>query len=149
MINPDFSDLLSAFAAHEVRFLVVGAYAVTFHARPRYTKDLDLWIAHDALNARRAWDALVAFGAPLGELEPADLEQPDVVLQIGVAPNRIDLRTSLTALEFERRRERRVASTYADVPIQLLSREDLIANKRALGRPHDLLDVRELGEADG
>ena len=144
MTNPDFRDLLSAFSSAEVRYLVVGGYAVTFHARPRYTKDLDVWIDPSPENAARAWRALAAFGAPLSEVSIEDLATPQMVLQIGVAPNRIDVITSCQGLDFAAAWARRVPSEYGGVPVAFLAREDLIANKRSVGRPQDLLDAEEL-----
>jgi hypothetical protein len=144
VVNRDFRDLFSALNAAEARYLVVGAYAVTFHARPRFTRDLDVWIDREPENAERAWRALAAFGAPLREVSPADLSKPGMVLQIGVAPNRIDVLTQIEGVDFAVAWRRRAAGTYGDCPIHVLSAEDLIANKRILGRPQDLLDVEEL-----
>ncbi len=144
MINPDFRDLFCAFNARDVRFLVVGAYAVTFHARPRFTKDLDVWVDPKEDNARRVWQALAEFGAPLTGVAEADFTRPGVVLQIGVVPNRIDVLTSITGVAFRDAWGRRVSSEYGDQAIHVLSREDLIVNKKALGRPSDLADVAEL-----
>ena len=89
--NPDCKDLLAVFFAHDVRYMVVGGYAVAFHARPRFTKDLDLWIEPSEDNAARAFAALQDFGAPLTEMSSGDLTDPEVVYQIGVPPNRIDM----------------------------------------------------------
>ena len=147
MVNRDFRDLFSALNAAEVRYLVVGAYAVTFHARPRFTRDLDVWIDREPDNAGRAWKALAAFGAPLREVAPAELSRPGMVLQIGVAPNRIDVLTQIEGVDFAAAWERRVAGTYGDCPIHVVSCEDLIVNKRTVGRPQDLLDVEELEKA--
>lgn len=144
MLNPDFRDLFSELNAAEVRYLVVGAYAVTYHARPRFTKDLDVWIDPEPANARRVWEALARFGAPMQEVTPEDLTRPETVLQIGVAPNRIDILTQIEAVDFSRAWTRRVKGGYGGCPIAVLSREDLIANKRAVGRPQDLIDVEEL-----
>jgi hypothetical protein len=128
----------------EVRYLVVGAYAVTFHARPRFTKDLDVWVDPEPANAVRAWKALAAFGAPMGEVRPEDLTKPELVFQIGVVPNRIDILTQIEGVDFGVAWARRAAAEYDGRPIQIISRQDLIANKRAVGRPQDLLDVAEL-----
>jgi hypothetical protein len=142
--NRDFSDLLSAFDVHEVRCLLVGGYAYSFHARPRYTKDLDLWIDPERENAQRVWRALAEFGAPLSEVTPDDFARSGTVFQIGQAPNRVDLLTHVDGLEFGSAWEHRVASVYAGIPIQVIGREDLIANKRAVGRLQDLADVEDL-----
>lgn len=144
MTNLDFRDLLFELNAAEVRYLVVGAYAVVFHTRPRYTKDLDLWIEATPDNAARAWRALAAFGAPMKGVTPADLCDPSVVFQVGVEPNRVDVLTSVTPLDFESAWSRRVRATYGDCVVHYLSRDDLAASKRAAGRPKDLEDLRWL-----
>lgn len=127
-----------------MRYLLVGGYAVAFHARPRYTKDLDVWVDRTPTNAHRAWQALASFGAPLQELGPEDLTRPEMVFQIGLPPNRIDILTELAGVSFEEAWERRVTTTYGDCAVQVLSRTDLIRNKRKVGRPQDLIDVEEL-----
>lgn len=99
-VNPDFKDLFSAFSAASVRYLLVGGYAVAFHAEPRFTKDLDVWIEASETNARRAYEALRAFGAPIGDLSATDLAVPEQILQIGVPPNRVDVVTSIDGVEF-------------------------------------------------
>jgi hypothetical protein len=149
VFNPDFRDLFSELNAAEARYLVVGAYAVTFHARPRFTKDLDLWIDRAPENAARVWKALAAFGAPLAEVRPADFTRPATVFQIGIVPNRIDLLTTIEGVEFPLAWERRVRSEYGDQVVWILSRSDLITNKRTLARPQDLEDVRDLERAAG
>ncbi len=145
-MNRDFRDLLAAFAARDVRCLVVGGYAVTFHSRPRFTKDLDVWVEPAPANATRVVEALSNFGAPLAAhgVAAKDFERPGVVYQMGVPPNRIDVLTAVDGLEFAACWERRATSTYGDVPVAYLSREDLIVNKRKVGRPQDLEDVKAL-----
>jgi hypothetical protein len=143
-VNPDFVALLRALSAAEARFLLVGAYAVTFHARPRATGDLDVWIARDAENAARVMRALREFGAPLHELTEADLQTPDTVFQMGVPPRRIDLLTSLTGLEFEQAWADRVEGRFGELLCPYIGRDALIRNKRALGRPRDLADLELL-----
>lgn len=149
-MNPDFVELLRALFAAEARFLVVGAYAVTVHSRPRSTGDLDLWIEATPANAARVYSALRRFGAPLGELRVEDLHSPNVVFQLGVPPRRIDLLTSLTGLEsFEAAWTNRATTGVEGLAVPVLGRADLIANKRALGRPRDLADLELLaGEGD-
>jgi hypothetical protein len=146
MANRDYSVLLATLSALRVRYLVVGAYAVSFHGRPRSTEDLNLWIEATPENVALAWQALAAFGAPLRSqgITERDLARPGSVHQFGVAPNRIDIRTAVAGLEFAACYARRVMSTLDGVPIAYLGREKLIANKKAVGRPQDLADVREL-----
>lgn len=143
-MNPDFLELLRALCAAEARFLVVGAYAVTFHGPPRSTGDLDLWVEPTAENARRVWNALLAFGAPLEAVALQDLQTPDVVVQFGLPPRRIDLLTSLTGLQFDAAWARRVEADVEGVRCPILSRDDLVTNKRAVGRPRDLADIERL-----
>ncbi len=146
MVNRDFRDLLAAFVAHDVRFLVVGAYAVTFHARPRFTKDLDVWVEPTTANAPRVVRALASFGAPLTAhgVSETDFQRPGIVYQMGIVPNRVDILTAVDGLQFAPCWERRSHSMYGDVPVAYLSKADLIVNKRTVGRPQDLEDVKAL-----
>jgi hypothetical protein len=99
-MNPDFVDLLRAFNAAEVRFLIVDAYALALHGRPRATGDLDVWVDPTPENASRIMRALAAFGAPLADIDESDFSRPGVTYQIGVPPGRIDILTHLTGLTF-------------------------------------------------
>ncbi len=140
-LNPDFRDLFAAFSATASRFLVVGGYAVAFHAAPRFTKDLDIWIEATPENAGRVFESLTAFGAPTGNLTREDLAREGLVFQIGLPPNRIDVLTSITGVSFSEAWDNRVESRYGDQPIWILSRRLLITNKRSMGRPQDLIDA--------
>jgi hypothetical protein len=99
-INSAFSDLLRELNAAGADYLVVGANALNFHARPRATVDFDVWVDRDPKNAIRVYGALAAFGAPLGALSVADLTSDDLIFQIGVAPIRIDVMTDVSGLTF-------------------------------------------------
>jgi hypothetical protein len=145
-VNQDFIALLRELSAAEARFLVVGAYAVAHHARPRATGDLDLWVDPSGENAARVYSALRAFGAPLADLTEDDLSRQDVVYQIGLPPRRIDILTSLTALSFSEAWDSSVPGLLGPEPCHFLGRDSLIRNKRALGRPRDLADLEALGE---
>jgi hypothetical protein len=147
-VNRDFRDLFSSFVDADVRFLVVGAHAVIHYTAPRYTKDLDLWIDPAPDNARRAYRALAAFGAPLHGVSEEDLCTPGVVLQIGIEPNRVDVLTEVEALQFAEAWEHRARTTYGEVPISLLGLNDLIVNKRAVGRLQDQIDLEKLEQAE-
>jgi len=140
----DFRDLLHAFVDHGVRFLVVGAYALAVHGRPRATGDLDVWIEPTEDNAQRAHAALGDFGAPLTELRPEDLATPGVVFQIGVAPLRIDVLTEISGVRFAQAWPRREAARFADVTVPVIGRDDFLANKRATGRLKDRADAERL-----
>ena len=140
-MNPDFLDLLRAFAAADVRFLVVGAYALALHGRPRATGDLDVWVEPTPENARRVMRALAEFGAPLGGLAEADFAAPGVTYQIGVAPGRIDILTELTGITFGDAWPDRLRRPFGDVEVDFIGREAFIRNKKATGRPKDLGDI--------
>ena len=141
-VNPDFRDLFAALNDSGARYLLVGGYAVAFHARPRFTKDLDVWVEASAENGRRVFDALRAFGAPLGEITPADLANPGLVFQIGVAPNRIDLVTGIDGVAFSEAWAAQEQTPYGDQTIHVIGRLHLAQNKRASGRPQDLIDLQ-------
>ena len=145
-LDPNFVDILRSFVDGDVRFLVVGAYALAFHGHPRGTGGLDLWIDAHPDNARRASAALARFGAPLHQLTPEDLSDPGVVFQIGIAPVRIDILTSLSGLSFDEAWPSRTEALQEGVTFPILGREALLRNKRATGRPKDLLDAELLGK---
>jgi hypothetical protein len=148
MVNRDFRDLFAALNDAGVKYLVVGAHAVAFHSEPRFTKDLDIWVEATPENARRVMQALTVFGAPLEGVSAQDFATPAVTFQIGVAPNRIDVTTTIDGVSFEEAWPDRAISQYGDQPISLIGRRDLLANKRAAGRPQDLLDVALLERHD-
>lgn len=143
-MNPDFRDLFAEFNAHGVEYLVVGAHALAVHGHVRATKDLDIWVRPDLENAKRVLRALAAFGAPLRGLTEADLTEPGLILQIGVAPVRIDIITAIGGVEFEEAWPVRVLTKFADQPVSVLSKQHLIQNKRATGRTQDLADLERL-----
>ena len=143
-MNQDFVDLLRALLAADVRFLIVGAYALAHHGRPRATGDLDVWVDATPDNASRVIQALVAFGAPMEHISEADFASPGAVVQLGVAPGRIDLLTSLTGLTFGEAWPTRDTGTFGGVPVGVLGREAFIRNKRETGRTRDLGDIEGL-----
>jgi len=143
-MNQDFVDLLRAFAAHDVRCLIVGAYALALHGRPRATGDLDVWVDATPENAPRVMAALKAFGAPLEQIDEADFSRPGVVYQLGVAPGRIDILTELTGLTFEEAWPGRLRHPFGDVQADFIGREAFLRNKRATGRAKDLGDIEGL-----
>lgn len=143
-VNPDFRDLFAALNAAEARYLLVGGYAVAFHAQPRFTKDLDVWTEPTPDNAARVLAALRAFGAPTGALTVQDLARPGIVFQMGVPPNRIDVVTAIDGVSFAEAWPRRSSTTYGEQPVPVIGKADLVRNKRASGRPQDLLDVASL-----
>jgi hypothetical protein len=141
-LNEDFLEPLGALNAAEARFLVVGAYAVGVHGRPRATKDLDVWIEASAANAARVLTALRQFGAPLGDLTESDFATPGTGFKMGSPPRRIDILTKISNVDFEVAWPRRIEADFAPgIRCGVIGIDDLIANKTAAGRPQDLADV--------
>jgi len=133
-------------SASDARFLIVGAYAVSFHSQPRATGDLDVWVDPSPENAHRVFQSLAKFGAPMQNLNEGDLRRPGTIFQIGVPPRRIDLITSISGVEFSEAWPKRVRGRFGDAECHFIGREALIRNKRAVGRPRDLADLELLGE---
>ena len=140
-MNQDFVDLLRAFSEAEVRFLVVGAYALAHHGRPRATGDLDVWIDATPDNAPRVMRALAVFGAPLDTVAPEDFARPGVVFQMGVPPGRIDVLTDLTGIHFEDAWPARERGVFGELAVDFIGRDAFIRNKRETGRAKDLGDI--------
>jgi hypothetical protein len=144
LLNPDFSDMLSALSDAGAEYLVVGAYALAVHGIPRGTGDLDIWIRPSHENAAKVWRALERFGAPLVDIQRDDLTTAGIVFQIGIAPRRIDVLTSIDGVEFEAAWTERSDVDIAGLTVPVLSRRHLIQNKKAVARPQDLADVARL-----
>jgi hypothetical protein len=140
----DFVDLLTEFATAEVRYLVIGGYAVGFHDRPRTTKYLDLLIDDSAENTQRACQALSAFGAPRDVVDSLSAANSDEIVWFGSPPSRIDLLKSAGGVDFARAHSRRAQITVAGLDVSVVGLEDLIAMKAAAGRDQDLVDLRRL-----
>jgi hypothetical protein len=142
----DFKELLALFNAHNVDYTIVGAYALAFHGAPRYTGDLDILVRPDRENSERVLNALHAYGfASLG-LTAEDFSSPGKVVQLGYPPLRVDIITSLTGVSWNQVAAGRVKSVYGDVEVHYLGRNELIQNKKALGRMKDLADIEAIGE---
>lgn len=148
MLNPDYRDILSAFNAERVEFLLVGAYALASHGAPRATGDLDLWVRPSTDNAQRAWQALVRFGAPLEGLQLTDLSTPGTVIQIGREPRRIDLLTAIDGVEFDEAWSAKKEIQVDGMTIPVIGRDEFLRNKRATGRLKDLADAERLEGGD-
>jgi len=144
LLNRDFAEMLSALSEEGARYLLVGAYALAAHGLPRATGDIDVWVAPTRPNAARVLRALRRFGAPLFDLTLADLARPGTVFQMGVPPRRIDVLTSIDGVEFKEAWPNRLRARLGDHEVDVLGRDDLIRNKRAAGRPKDLVDVAAL-----
>jgi Nucleotidyl transferase of unknown function (DUF2204) len=145
--NSNFKDLLSILNGCDVKYLIVGGYAVMLYSEPRFTKDLDVWIEASPDNASRVYGALAAFGAPLASVSAGEFAAPDLIYQLGVPPVRIDILTSITGVAFADAWPRRKDADFDGVPAHFIAIEDLLTNKRATGRTSDLLDCERLEEA--
>jgi len=147
-MNPDFKELLLAFNAQHVEYLLVGAHALAVHGHVRATKDVDVWVRPDTENAQRVLQALSEFGAPLGDLNQDDLSKAGTIFQIGMPPIRIDVITAIDGVEFAEAWPDRLKTSFGGVPVFVISRHHLITNKKTRARLQDLADVEQL-EAKG
>jgi len=151
----DYKDLLSAFHAHGVKYLVVGGFAVIYHSQPRFTNDMDLLIKADLANARATYAALAEFGAELQGLRPEDFTDRDSFFRFGRDPKAFDILPNIPGVDFDAAWERRVETVIdaaTGLKANFISAQDLIASKLASGRPQDLADadaVRKAAESQG
>ena len=147
MLNQDLQEFIQSLNDNQVRYLVVGGYAVALHGHPRYTKDIDVWVEISPDNAKRMVKALDQFGfASLG-LKEDDFLVPDQIIQLGYPPNRIDVISTLEGVDFEVCYAARVEVVIDTVPVNFIDLENLKKNKKAAGRPQDLADLDQLGGA--
>jgi hypothetical protein len=147
MLDRDLKDILRAFDANKVKYLVIGGHAFGVHAEPRATKDLDLFIQSSDENAQAVFKALAEFGAPLAGLTPADFTD-GTTFQIGQPPSRIDILQRIDGISFDEAWQHRIEGDLdGEVHASVISREDLIRNKLASGREQDLIDVKKLRAA--
>jgi hypothetical protein len=140
---PDFEDMLALFEKHRVRYLVIGGVAFVFHVKPRYTKDLDVWVADDADNVNRVNGALAEFGSP----HLLDVGVAGQVLQVGLPPNRVDLLTHVEGVSFDRAWKTRVRSRYGKTEVNWIGLEELISVKSRIPvarHQQDVLDLRRV-----
>lgn len=147
-LSRDFREFVACCVARDVRFLIVGGYALAAHGHPRYTKDLDVWLWIDAGNAERLVGALADFGFASVGLVPGDFTQPGVVVQLGHPPLRIDLLTSIDGVTFDECWPAQVVIDVGGIAVPFIDVEHLIVNKRASGRLQDLADAEVLTSGD-
>jgi hypothetical protein len=145
-LHEDFRDLLILFADADVDFVIVGAYALAFHGAPRASGDIDLFIRPTMANARRVFDALARFGAPLESagVTPSDFARPGTVYQIGLPPRRIDVLTEISGVTFDEAWASRVTAEVDGRSVGFIGRAALLRNKEAAGRPKDIADAARL-----
>jgi hypothetical protein len=145
-LNQDFCDLLVLFADAGVEFVIVGAYALAFHGAPRASGDIDLFVRPDQANARRVFEALARFGAPLESagMTAADFAEPGAVYQIGLPPRRIDILTTISGVTFDEAWGSRSTGEVEGRTVGFIGREALLKNKQAAGRLKDIADAARL-----
>ena len=144
MINQDFKEFIELLNRNNVRYLVVGGYALAFHGFPRYTKDIDLWVWVNQENAKNLVKTLEDFGFSSLDIKEEDFLSPGYVVQLGQPPGRIDLLTSVTGLDFEQCYETRVQAVIQGLEIDFLDLQSFKKNKKAVGRYQDLADLENL-----
>ena len=143
-LSRDFQELLECFARHDVRYLIVGGWALDAHGHPRMTKDLDIWVWPDSSNANSVVAALTDFGFGELGLTANDFLDEDVVVQLGYPPNRVDLLTTPSGVDFEDCWADRFPVEVGGLELPFIGREGLMRNKQASARPQDLVDIQIL-----
>lgn len=144
IFNPDFREFIESLNRHNVRYLLIGGYAVALHGHPRYTKDLDIWISMDNTNAANLLKALQDFGFSSLSLCVEDFLKPDQIVQLGFPPNRIDLMTSPKGIDFDTCYASREEIEIEGLKVKLIDLNNLKINKKATGRHQDLADLENL-----
>lgn len=145
MLNQDFKEFIQLLSDSQVRYLVVGGYAVALHGYPRYTKDIDIWIAMTPENASNVIKALDLFGFGSLGLQANDFLEADTIIQLGYPPNRIDIMTSLPGVDFESCYQAKIEAIIDKVMVNFIDLDNLLKNKKAAGRSQDLADIERLG----
>ena len=146
-MNSDFKELLKKFNANEVKYLIVGGYAVAEHNVPRYTKDLDIWVKADNQNAKRVFVALHEFGAPLFQITETTFAEEGYFYRMGRPPVQVDVLMSVKGLKFEDAWSNRFETSIDGVSAMFISKQDLITAKLISGRSQDLVDAENLQKA--
>ncbi len=144
ILNQDFKEFVQSLNDNRVQYLIIGGYAVAFHGHPRYTKDLDIWIKPNRDNAKRLLQALEAFGFGSLGLEETDFMEPEQIVQLGYPPNRIDILTNPSGVEFDACFASRVTIKVDDIELNFIDLDNLKRNKKASGRFQDLADIENL-----
>jgi hypothetical protein len=144
MLNSDFKEFIQLLNDNQVKYLVIGGYAVAVHGHPRYTKDIDIWIEMSSENADKLLTALNQFGFGSLGLSPQDFQSPDQIIQLGYPPNRIDLITTPDGIDFDTCYTSKIEIIINDIPVQFIDLNNLKKNKKASGRLQDLADLENL-----
>ncbi len=145
-VHSDYEGLFRILNAGKIKYLVVGAYSVMYYSQPRYTKDIGVWIPPELNDLKRVYEALKKFGAPLRGIKPEDFKDEDMILQIGVAPVRIDILLGISGVSAQKAWKSKKRIRYGQTPIYILAKKDLISAKKKAGRPQDQIDLENLRE---
>jgi len=146
MLNEDYKEMLQILLNNEVKFLVVGAYAMGAHGYPRATGDIDIWVEASLQNSKKIYKSLSEFGSPLSEVTQETFTEKGIIFQIGVAPRRIDIITYIDGVDFPSAYQEKEEIDIEKLKIPFISKENLIKNKEATGREKDKLDANSLRE---
>jgi len=144
MLNQDFREFIQLLNDNQVKYLVIGGYAVAVHGHPRYTKDIDIWIEISEENAQKLVTALTQFGFESLGLTSEDFQTPNQIIQLGYPPNRIDLITNPDGIDFQTCYDSKIEVTLNDIPVKFINLDNLKKNKLASGRLQDLADLEKL-----
>lgn len=144
VLNKDFKEFIELLNEHEVKYLVIGGYAVSYHGYPRYTKDIDFWIWLEKENLSKLVDTINSFGFGFLGLKTADLLNPNNIIQLGQEPNRIDLLVDLEKADFKNCYSKRETVRIDNIDVSFIGLEELIMVKKNAGRLQDLADAEQL-----
>ena len=143
----DYEEMLKTLNTCKVKYMIVGAYAVSYYMEPRFTKDIDIWVKPKRENAIKVYEALKEFGAPLRDVKPEDFTDKNIVYQIGVAPIRIDIMMDIGGVTFDIAWKNKRRIKFGKTPTYVIGVYDLIRAKKRSSRPQDILDMEKLKES--
>lgn len=143
-LNSDFRDFIKLLNTHNVKYMLIGAFVRAFYGRPRYTGDMDIFIETTVINSEAMMNVISDFGFGSTGISANDFLNPDQTIQLGNEPRRIDILTGITGVDFTDAWMNRVRTEIDGIPVNILSKEDYIKNKKALGRHKDLADIEEI-----
>lgn len=143
-VENDFKKFIGLLNEHKVRYLIIGGFAYSFYAEPRFTKDIDFYIDTSSVNANKLLKVLEKFGFKDVDLTKDDFQQPEQIIQLGNAPLRIDIVTSIDGVNFKEAWNNRASGRYGNLNANFISKSDLIKNKKATGRAQDIADLEKL-----
>lgn len=146
MLNQDFKEFIQLLNDNQVKYLVIGGYAVAIHGHPRYTKDIDIWLEMSLENSRKLMKVLVEFGFGSLGLSTEDFQAPDRIVQLGYPPNRIDLITTPDGIDFKTCFDSKIEVQIDGIKVNFINLENLKKNKQASGRMQDLADIENLSD---